>query len=188
MHNKSIVVGISIFCSVGGWFLWNMILAKTYSDNKIYSVRDAFFYRFGRNPLWWLTLILILVACVVFELVVSSGRAGLFPTDVDVFQELEQDLEIRKRFEEAASVELQQGWDRGKKKSSFELVREEEEQRRREGLVQEMLDNRPGVQHEDYTRPGLERRETEDGVKRRSTDIERMLRRGFGAVRREHDA
>lgn len=186
MHNKSVVVGISIFCSVGGWFLWNMILSRTYSNNKIYSVRDGFLYRFGRNPLWWLTLILILVACVVFELVVCSGRAGLFPTDVDVFQELEQDLEVRKRFEEAASMELQQGWDRGKKKSSFELVREEEEQLRREGLVQEMLDNRPG--QDDYARPGLERRETEEGVKRRSTDIERMLRRGFGTVRREHEA
>lgn len=31
---------------------------------------------------------------------------------VDTFQALEQDLDVRKRFEEAASVELQQGWHR----------------------------------------------------------------------------
>lgn len=177
-----------------------MILSQTYADNKIYFVRDAFLYGFGRNLLWWLTLLLILTACIVFELVVASGRAGLFPTDVDVFQELEQDLGIRKRFEEAAAMEMQQGWDRGKKKSSLEIEVEQAEQLRREGLVQEMLDNRPMDDFDENRRkPSFTRRGTglsglsgngngEEGVKRRSTDIERMLRRGFGTIRREHES
>ncbi|KAJ5427870.1 ATPase P-type K/Mg/Cd/Cu/Zn/Na/Ca/Na/H-transporter [Penicillium cf. griseofulvum] len=50
-----------------------------------------------------------------------------FPTDVDIFQEYEQDLDIRRRFEEAAALELQQGWDRGTKRSSFEIAREKAE-------------------------------------------------------------
>ncbi|KAF2103894.1 P-type ATPase [Rhizodiscina lignyota] len=195
MHNKSIVAAISIFLEVGGWFLWNMILAKIYTNNVIYFVRDAFFSRFGRNPLWWLTLILILSAVVIFEIAVASLRAGLWPTDVDTFQALEQDLEIRKRFEEAAATELQQGWDRGKKKSSMEIARDEAEQEAREGQVQEMLDNRP-EQLEDQVKPGMRRGtsfgSTRDvpgqGVPRRSTDIERMLHRGFGSVRREHES
>lgn len=40
-------------------------------------------------------------------------------------------------------MELQQGWDRGKKKSSFELEREAQEQARRESEVQAILRNRP---------------------------------------------
>jgi phospholipid-translocating ATPase len=142
MHNKSIVVAIAFLCSVGGWFLWNIILAATYHNNKIYDVKDGFFVRFGRNALWWLTLILIVSSVIVFELGVGSLRAAWFPTDVDTFQELEQDLMIRKRFEEAASMELQQGWDRGEKRSSFELSREREE-RVREEQVQKLLANRP---------------------------------------------
>jgi phospholipid-translocating ATPase len=45
---------------------------------------------------------------------------------VDLFQEYEQDLGLRLRFEEAAANELQQGWNRGEKKSSLELNREAE--------------------------------------------------------------
>ena len=45
---------------------------------------------------------------------------------MDLFQEYEQDLGLRLRFEEAAANELQQGWNRGKKKSSLELNQEAE--------------------------------------------------------------
>jgi len=75
------------------------------------------------NPRWWLVLIFIVLCIAVLEYGVSSLRAAWWPTDVDIFQELEHDLEVRKRFEEASAMELQQGWDRGTKKSSIELER-----------------------------------------------------------------
>lgn len=134
-----------------------------------------------------MTLILIVVCTVWLEFGVRSLKAAYFPTDVDVFQDLERDLQIRKRFEEAAAMELQAGWHHGTKKSSFELQREEEVQVQRENEVQDLL-NRPRVMNE--AEPALSAVATEeetvfveDGLLRRSTDIQEMLSRRFGSVR-----
>ncbi|KAI9886346.1 MAG: triosephosphate isomerase [Watsoniomyces obsoletus] len=159
MHNKSIMAAISFVVSIGGWFLWNILLSLIYSYNAIYDVKGRFLRRFGQNVLWWLVLILIVLACMVFEVGVASLRSAWFPTDVrqsplpqrictsdekqvDLFHEYEQDLESRKRFEEAASSELQQGWQRGHKRPSIEMRREKE--------VQALLD-RPRVMEEGRT-------------------------------------
>ena len=184
MHSKSIVVPISLVLSIGGWWLWNIVLSAIYANNTIYHVKGAFFYLFGRNPAWWATLILIVIAAIIFELGVSSLRAAFRPTDVDIFQELEQDLQIRKRFEEAAASQLQQGWDRGTKRSSAEIERAAEE-RRREGEVQDLL-NRPRVMEEGRAEGATKRNgvagETDP---RKSADIQEMLSRRFGNVRSE---
>lgn len=190
IHNKSITAVISCILSVGGWFLWMIILASTYSKNFQFSVRYSFFTRFGDNVLWWLTLILILVSAIWFEFGVLSLKAAYLPTDVDLFQELERDLSVRKRFEEAAAMELQAGWRRGTKKSSVELQREHDTQVQREKEVSDLL-NRPRVMEEggmpkpNKTHVEEEEEETvfvHDGPNRRSTDIQEMLARRFGNV------
>ena len=188
IHNKSIMAFIATFLSIGGFLLWNIVLAATYSNNKEYHVKNSFFTRFGRNPLWWLTLVLIVVSTIYYEIAVRSLKAAYRPTDVDTFQALEQDLGIRKRFEEASAMELQAGWHRGTKKSSMELVREAEEEARREEEVQNMLD-RPRVMEEGKASTGTvtteERIKVEEGPSRRSTDLSEMLSRGFGQVRQD---
>jgi phospholipid-translocating ATPase len=169
---------IALVLSIGGWFLWNILLNLIYpTKNKVYTVKHAFFDHFGKNILWWLTLILILLSVILFELGVTSLRAAWFPTDVDIFQELESDLEVRKRFEEASATELQQGWQRGKKKESLEVERERVEQEKREGAVKVLLENRPdGVE-------GAERRSVV--WDRRSTDVDEAIKRRYGSV--QHD-
>ncbi len=84
MHNKSILVVVSFVLSVGGWFLWNILLSCIYPDHAIYDVKGAFLHRFGRNALWWLVLVFSIVACVVLETAVASIRAAWFPTDVSL--------------------------------------------------------------------------------------------------------
>ena len=147
LHSKSITAAISIFLSVGGWFLWNLILSAIYPDNSEYDVKGGLIHRFGRNPLWWLALIVSLASCVLLEISIKALRTTFFPSDVDTFQSYEQDRAVRKRFEEAAASELQLGWDRGKKKSSLELAAEEAAAAAREAQVQELLD-RPRVMDE----------------------------------------
>jgi phospholipid-translocating ATPase len=146
-------------------------------------VRDAFLYTFGRNALWWLTLILILACVVVFELGVESLRATFWTQDVDVFRSLEKDAIVRSRFEEAAKGELPyslpytsvNGAGGSKEEElvdtqaeGLEKTRTPDEERRREGEVAEMLAHRPGL--------------ADVG---RSTDVEEALRGAFGRVREE---
>jgi phospholipid-translocating ATPase len=139
LHNKSVAAAIAIFLSIGGWWLWNIVLSCIYAFNPVYNVNHAFLDRFGRNLLWWVTLVLTVAAVCLLELLIKIAATTFWPSDVDVFQGLEQDRDVRKRFEEAAADLLQQGWDRGTKKSSMELAREAVEQAQREAQVEELL-------------------------------------------------
>jgi phospholipid-translocating ATPase len=206
LHNKSIAAAIAIFLSVGGWWLWNLLLSLIYPQNVVYNVNHGLLDRFGRNILWWLTLILIVLAVSLFEITVKSVKTAIWPTDVDIFQRYEQDLDVRKRFEEAAADLLQQGWDRGTKKSSLEIEREVVLQAEREAQVQELL-NRPrtmspnekipdvGVrrrrsdssEHDNDAVAAVERADQIKPAPRRSVEIGDLFSQGFGRVKKgEH--
>jgi phospholipid-translocating ATPase len=117
---------------------------------------------------------------VSFELAVASLRSAYWPTDTDVFQELERDLSVRKRFEEASAVELQLGWDRGKKKDSAEIETERIKQEQREGAVEELLMNRPdGL--EGATKPTP--KQVRVSIERLSSDVQERLSRRFPSVK-----
>lgn len=229
LHNKSITCAIAMFLSVGAWFLWNLILSALYTDNKIYDVRDGLLRRFGRNGLWWLTVILIISAVWVFEIAIKALRVAWAPDDVDVFQELQKDECIRKRLEAAAGLET--GLDSEMEEDRAIAKRTAEEDERREDDVRELLErprvimneNGPatmrrrqpsgsgdwGLEHESSERlvtfasreQGDARYEESDDddddddgkakksgpLHRRSVDVQEMLRRGFGSVRRSLD-
>lgn len=187
-HSKTVTNFIAMFLSIGGWFLWNLILAATYNPtSKIYYVRDAFLSSFGRSATWWLALVLILASVMVFELGTDSLRAAFATSDEDVFQALEKDPVVKRRFEEAASAELQQGWDRktNKERDQEERVRqvvdelERKEEERREGEVKELLRQRVEEVEISPERTGGRVR---DGVGE-GEDPHRLLERGFGRVR-----
>lgn len=205
IHYKTIVSAIILFVSIGGWFLWNMILSTRYNDAKsgksIYDVRGNFLTRIGRSLSFWAVLFLIIAAVLLFETTVTLFRQYFFPTDVDVFQQLEKDPAIKRRFEEAAALELQQGWDRdsSKVKSSLEIARDEEELLAREREVNEYL-NRPR-NYDNHHQPNLEDREVDEeaailrsgsvasasaAARRKSHDIHDLFSKGFGSIKRGH--
>ncbi|OQV06702.1 hypothetical protein CLAIMM_11242 isoform 2 [Cladophialophora immunda] len=212
LHNKSVMAAIAIFLSVGGWWLWNLILSSIYPFNPVYSVNHALLDGFGRNLLWWITLLWAISAVCLLEVTIKAISAAACPSDVDVFQGFEQDREVRKRFEEAAADLLQQGWDRGTKKSSLELTREAAEQAEREAQVQELLNKprdmsdrrKPKVKRNDSglstkaepstKRPQNHRQgsshemsEVQLSQQRKSIDIGELFSKGFGAVRRSQE-
>jgi phospholipid-translocating ATPase len=203
LHNKSIAAVIAIVLSVGGWYLWNILLAIIYSNNVVYNVKDGLFQRFGRNLLWWLTLVVVVVLFAVFEMAVSAVRSGIFPTDVDVFQGYEQEREARKRFEEAAADYLQAGWDRGTKKSSLELAREAAVEAEREQHIENLL-KRPRTmtsgqadgsqirKRDSWPAENVEMAITGSGratetAPRKSFDAAELFSRGFGSVKKGPD-
>lgn len=174
---------------MGGWFLWNVILSSTYNaSSTIYYVRDSFLTGFGASLTWWLCLIIILLAIVVFELGVKALLAAFFPTDEDRFQVLEKDPSVKRRLEEAACEELQAGWGRegkgkGKgKRGEEESVREvvegmrAEEEERRENEVKELLRGRV---------EGPARSGSELAGEVSAAEVDRTLSKGYGKVRRE---
>lgn len=228
LHNKTYTCAISMLISVGGWFLWMIILSTTYHNNVIYDVKEGFLERFGRNALWWLTLILILAACWILEIVVKAAQCSWLPSDADCFRELEKDPAIKKLFEQAAAMNstASSSFDAAEASGGLASQRTVEEDRQREGEVQEMLD-RPrdsrrasGAEHEAGTVGGLRKRqlsepevrtqeykvsfaveareevrdeEEDDDANgkekppRRSADVQELIRRGFGSVRRSLD-
>ena len=49
-HSKTATNAIALILSIGGWFLWNIILSSLYNpENKIYYVRDTFLRGFGAS-------------------------------------------------------------------------------------------------------------------------------------------
>lgn len=79
-------------------------------------------------------------------------------------------------------MELQQGWDRGEKRSSLEIERLEAEQEAREGEVRNILRNRP-----DTLEGGKANAVASPGEKfppqRRAAEIQETLSRRFGTTR-----
>lgn len=144
LHNKSITCAIAIFLSVGGWCLWNLILSALYPTNVVYNVRDGLLHRFGRNALWWLTLILIVSTCWAFEIAVKSCRVAFAPEDVDIFQELEKDEEIRKRLKAAAEFGMSPAEERDREENGVDGKAQGAVEARREEHIKELLE-RPRV-------------------------------------------
>jgi phospholipid-translocating ATPase len=188
MHNHSATTVIAGVLSVGGWVLWNIILSSVYSDNVIYFVRHGFLERFGRNVLWWLVVVLAVAAVLLFEIVVRTAKAAWKSTDVEVFQSLEKDADVRRRLEESSRGWLWQGWRRD---GDSEALGGEEvfggkagknEQEMREQEVGELL-ARPRVMSgsgEGKEKVGVE----EQSIPMQEDRAQEMLERGFGAVRK----
>ncbi|KAH8801635.1 putative phospholipid-transporting ATPase [Xylogone sp. PMI_703] len=135
MHNKTFISALGWFLSIGGWFLWNLILSAIYKNGITYAVKDGFLRYFGRNFLWWFTLIITLATLILFELGVSSIRKAFWPTDTDIFQELQKDKVIKQRFEAAANGSPYDDEIHGQENIDEDM--------RREGEIQDLLDNRP---------------------------------------------
>ena len=236
IQNKTITCVLSMFISIGGWFLWNIILASRYHNNVVYNVKDGFFDRFGRNPSWWSTLILVVTACWALEVGVKATKIVCVPSDADSFRELGKDPVIKERFEKAAAVGLAadatfDGLE-DQSENGLQPVRTAEEDREREEQVEEILKRRQhnrvvsGTSHElepidtgmqlrqrQHSEPSaapsqehkvsfatlereihneddddLDKNRLKDKPRRRSTDVQGLLRRGFGSIRRSLDA
>ncbi|EMD01157.1 hypothetical protein BAUCODRAFT_100923 [Baudoinia panamericana UAMH 10762] len=82
-HYKSAIVFVSFIITSGGWWAWNGFMSGVYSDNiSPYDVKGGFSGTFGRDPNWWLTLIIVLAALtgmdVTYKAVQQNLRIGAF--------------------------------------------------------------------------------------------------------------
>ncbi|KAF3355700.1 hypothetical protein VdG1_03992 [Verticillium dahliae VDG1] len=92
MHTKTIISFLGVFLSVGGWFLWNLILSGIFEERlRIYQIRRAFIDNFGRTANFWAVVLVALGAVLVLELLVHAMRRVYFPHDVDLMQRVERE-------------------------------------------------------------------------------------------------
>ena len=115
----------------------------------------------------WLTLIVIVSSAWIFEIAVRCLRGLWSGSDVEVFQELEKDPIIKRRFEFASNSdgrtrELSRRpseWVDEARAEMKDMPRTAEDQKKREVEVQELL-NRPRVMFADRST------DTSSGVRR----------------------
>ncbi|KFA79859.1 hypothetical protein S40288_03763 [Stachybotrys chartarum IBT 40288] len=92
LHTKTIITFGGFAVSVVGWFVWLLILSGAYERSVgPYIVRDGFIENFGRQLLWWATVLLGLTILVVAELVLQAVRRVYWPNDQDLMQRIEKD-------------------------------------------------------------------------------------------------
>ncbi|AEO62999.1 uncharacterized protein THITE_2107835 [Thermothielavioides terrestris NRRL 8126] len=105
VHDRTLLLLGGMAVSVGGWWMWNLLLSGLFRHSfGPYVVRDAFLRGFGRQPMWWLVLLVVLSALVVFELGVTAVRKSLWPTDRDLMQEMEHVKGVREVLREHAAA------------------------------------------------------------------------------------
>lgn len=107
---KTVIVGVALVITVGGWWAWNGFMGGVYGNNiSPYDVKGGFGGTFGDDWNWWAGLVLALCILIVGEMVYGAAKRGLMGrrmwkrwrgeigegTEVGVWQEMERDEGVR---------------------------------------------------------------------------------------------
>ncbi|KAG0298402.1 hypothetical protein BGZ98_000214 [Dissophora globulifera] len=99
-HNWSIVTHITSLATIVAWFGYNTAYSFFYPIRTAgYHVRGAFQALAGHLP-FWLTIIAAFMIAIIPNVIAKIVKAQMFPTDVDLYQELEKDPEAVQRWKE----------------------------------------------------------------------------------------
>jgi phospholipid-translocating ATPase len=107
MHYKTWISALGWFLSITGWTLWNVVLSAVYSNQNstVYAVRSGFLKHFGGSGKWWLVILAIIDAVLIFEIALQAIKKIWLPSDVDVWQVLEKDKVIKRRLAVAGGTD-----------------------------------------------------------------------------------
>ncbi|KAI5466004.1 hypothetical protein BGZ63DRAFT_120499 [Mariannaea sp. PMI_226] len=123
IHYKTTIVMFCFFLTTIGWWGWLCFLDAVYapSPSGPYAIRNSFTSLFGADAVWWSTAFIVLGLLGLFEMVMKVVRrllliAGLWDWrpwkqsrrgsknieewDVELWQELEQDPDMRSRLKQ----------------------------------------------------------------------------------------
>ncbi|KAF9356541.1 hypothetical protein BGX26_005143 [Mortierella sp. AD094] len=99
-HNWSIVTHITSLMTIMAWFLYNTAYSFFYPIRTAgYHVRGAFQALAGHLPFWATVFVAAMIA-IIPNIMAKIIKAQMFPTDVDLYQELEKDPEAVQRWKE----------------------------------------------------------------------------------------
>ncbi|SCU90504.1 LAMI_0E02366g1_1 [Lachancea mirantina] len=110
MRNRNFLAFGSLIISIFGWVIWCAIIPRFSKSDIIYDVPSGLYDRFGSDPTFGAAIVVLVFLPAIVDIVIQTFKVMIMPTDSDVFAELEQKSEIRKRLELSAYNELKQGW------------------------------------------------------------------------------
>ncbi|KAI1505286.1 P-type ATPase [Biscogniauxia marginata] len=143
-HHKTAIVMGAFGITVAGWWAWNAFLAGIYAPQPSpYSVRGGFTNTFGKDPIWWLTLIVVVLVLISVEYAYKAVKrnlvvAGLWKWppwksrdnsdhleewNVEVWQELEKDPVMRERLRRAGTEGEDSDDDEGDRDDEVDIER-----------------------------------------------------------------
>ncbi|KAF9984281.1 hypothetical protein BGZ75_004135 [Mortierella antarctica] len=99
-HNWSIVTHITSLITLVAWFGYNTVYSFFYPLRTAgYHVRGAFQKLAGHLPFWLIIFVAFMIA-VIPNVMAKILKAQMFPSDVDLYQELEKDPDAVQRWKE----------------------------------------------------------------------------------------
>ena len=110
MRNRNWIAFVSVTLSCGGWLVWLVALPVINKSDGIYDVPYGFIHHFGRDITFWCTCFVLALLPITLDIVYQTFKRTFWPSDVDIFAELEKKDEIRKKLELGAFSEMKQGW------------------------------------------------------------------------------
>ncbi|QID87298.1 drs2 neo1 protein [Saccharomyces pastorianus] len=110
MHNRNWLAFTSVILSCGGWLVWCCALPILNKTDQIYDVAYGFYNQFGKDITFWCTSLVLALLPITMDIVYKTFKVMMWPSDSDIFAELEQKNDIRKRLELGAYSEMRQGW------------------------------------------------------------------------------
>lgn len=111
MQNRQWLAFASFFISVLGYGLWNVLIMALGrgKEHPIYFT-DYGLLEFGSDFTWWATVMMLFTVLLMFDMVMKIFKFIFFPTDAQLFQLYEKDIDMRRTFERNALQELLQSW------------------------------------------------------------------------------
>jgi phospholipid-translocating ATPase len=99
MHNKTWLPLAACALSISLWFFFSLIigvLPGKYSKDAPYRVVHAFTQTFGNTLAWWAVAIIGIAIVVGLNLGVTAVQRVFFPTDRNLWQEIEKHGDVEK--------------------------------------------------------------------------------------------
>lgn len=150
-HYKTLIVGISCFITVAGWWAWNAFMSGVYGNNlSPYDVKGGFQYGFGADLNWWATLLLAFMVLIAMEMAYAAVKRNLIVArmwppwkftkyhknrnpnaedmELELWQEMEKDPKIREQLRRMANDDYDDADERLSEEQELEsIIRESEE-------------------------------------------------------------
>lgn len=118
-HNRNWLAFASAAISCFGWLLWCCLLPQVRKEDAIYDVPNGLYEQFGTDITLYCTTFVLTVLPLIIDIVYRTFHVMIWPSDTDIFAQLEKKSEIRKKLELGAYNEMKQGWTWERDPSTF---------------------------------------------------------------------